>query len=209
MTAKVILPKSDRIKVTRNKTTTYEDMELVCEGIRKHYEDRETGALIIHALHIMYFTGLRPQEVYALSKYNVDTKRRIIAVKSSVGSSSTGSGVIVHTKTPQSERDVYYPADLDEVFAELMAGGHDYLFMTKKGLLNGNKTSAIINRCRPVDFRQYNLRHQFSSDLIEKGVDVRTVQELMGHADPQMSINYARSREETKRKAIDSRFDRK
>lgn len=205
LTMKVVLPKSDKIRSVRKKTTSYEDMELVCESIRKHLEDREVSALIDCALHIMYFTGLRPQEVYALSRSNIDRERRIIEVKTSVGSNSSQERVIVRTKTPNSIRKVFYPSELDSVFDDLFSRDKEYLFETRKGILSGDFTSDIIRRYRPVEFRQYNLRHQFSSDLIENGVDIRTIQELMGHASPDMSVNYARSKDENKRKAIETR----
>lgn len=204
-TIKVIPPKSNVVVKERNKTTSYKDMEMVCESILKHCEDREWSQLIVYALYIMYYTGLRPQEVYGLEKSNIDLKQRKISVKQRVGSTSTEKKAIVNTKTRQSIRDVYYPPQLDEIFKDLMQRESDYLFMTKKGLINGDKASDIIHRYRPVDFRAYNLRHQFSTDLLQKGVDLRTIQEIMGHANPKMTINYARSDDDKKKKAINKR----
>lgn len=205
MTMKVITPKSNVVVKERNKTTSYEDMEQVCDEILKHCEDRETAQLVAYALHIMYFTGIRPQEVYALSKTNVDRKNRVISIKQSVGSNSTDDCTIINTKTKQSIRDVYYPEQLDSIFDDLFSRNEEYLFKTKSGFINGDKASSIIHRYRPVDFRAYNLRHQFSTDLLKNGVDLRTVQELMGHSKPDMTVSYARSNEKDKENAIKSR----
>lgn len=51
----------------------------------------------------------------------------------------------------------------------------------------------------------YQLRHQFSTDLITNNVDIRTVMELMGHNNTNMTIDYARSSSELKSDALNKR----
>jgi integrase/recombinase XerD len=48
----------------------------------------------------------------------------------------------------------------------------------------------------------HKLRHTFATHLIRKGVDVRTVQELLGHADLQTTAKYLHSDTRTKQSAV-------
>ena len=48
----------------------------------------------------------------------------------------------------------------------------------------------------------HKLRHTFATHLIRNGVDVGTVQELLGHADLQTTAKYLHSDTRTKRAAV-------
>jgi site-specific recombinase XerD len=49
----------------------------------------------------------------------------------------------------------------------------------------------VIERTKITDFHFHDLRHTFASRLIMAGVDVRTVQMLVGHKTINMSLRYA------------------
>jgi len=44
---------------------------------------------------------------------------------------------------------------------------------------------------RPAGFQPHTLRHTFASRLVMTGVDLKTVQELMGHKTVAMTAGYA------------------
>lgn len=82
---------------------------------------------------------------------------------------------------------------------------------------------AHVNICKKAEIRPYELiddegnattqykgvslhalRHTFATRMIENGVDVKTVSELLGHASIEITLNtYVHSTNEAKRKAID------
>ena len=50
---------------------------------------------------------------------------------------------------------------------------------------------AAVKRAGMQDFRWHDLRHTFASRLVMNGVDIRTTQELLGHADIRMTLRYS------------------
>ena len=51
--------------------------------------------------------------------------------------------------------------------------------------------AAALKRADIEDFRFHDLRHTFASQLAMANVDIRTVQELMGHKDIRMTMKYS------------------
>lgn len=80
-----------------------------------------------------------------------------------------------------------------------------YVFCKKGGSPYRNITGGFTNalkRARIRDFRFHDLRHTFASLLVMAGIDLKTVQELLGHKTFEMTLRYAHLSQDHKRWAM-------
>jgi len=85
---------------------------------------------------------------------------------------------------------------------------HPYLFLNPQAqrmphdLLNRTLRRIIARSGLAKRITPHMLRHTFATHLVRNGVDVRTVQELLGHADLETTANYLHSDTRAKETAV-------
>jgi integrase/recombinase XerD len=144
---------------------------------------RLRAARLAALLELLYATGLRVSELVALPRSAARPAARLIAV--------TGKGGrerLVPLTDAAKAAVAAYLALLAET------GGHDdgrFLFpaagaeghLTRQAFARDLKDAAIRAGLPPSRVSPHVLRHAFASHLLHNGADLRTVQQLLGHAD--------------------------
>ena len=106
---------------------------------------------------------------------------------------------------------------LRRLFREAKTNGSPILFRNHQGAPLGayalhDSFQNAVKRAKLEDFHFHDLRHTFASRLVMAGVDIRTVQELMGHKTIAMTLRYSHISPDHKRRAIlalENRFSEK
>ena len=121
-------------------------------------------------------TGLRRGELTSLTWADVDLKRKLVTIRAGYSKSGTARHVPLNTealstlerwKKQNPTGRLFGVASIKTAWAKLMADA------------------------RISGFRFHDLRHHFASKLVQLGVPLNTVRDLLGHADLTMTLRYA------------------
>ena len=108
------------------------------------------------------------------------------------------NGFIYLTETKSGKaREIPINDQLAEVIREVRRGNHlksPHVFCDSRGRRFYEVKRSFASACRRAGieaFRFHDLRHTFASHLVMKGIGLKAVQELLGHADMTMTMRYA------------------
>ncbi len=152
----------------------------------------KTGSMLKLIIKFALKTGARKEEILSLKWNNIDFKKDTIE--------------LLHTKSGK-KRLIPLAKSLKKLLLKLkMHNNTEYVFINpttgkryidiKKSFNNAVKKSGIKK------FRFHDLRHTFATRLIEKGVDIVVVKELLGHSSINTTMIYVHSDAERKKNAI-------
>jgi len=125
-------------------------------------------------ISLAYGAGLRISEVVNLKVKDINLEELTIHLKNAKG---------------KKDRITIFPEKIKTELQNLIAGKNlnDYLFESERGGKLTERTAQKVfeNALRGAGIKKdatfHSLRHSFATHLLENGVDVRYVQELLGH----------------------------
>lgn len=209
-------------KLSHNKKEMYifdedERNKIIAEATRVH----GTGTPVYrqgYGIIFLMYTGMRVGEALGLKWADVNFETKNIAIKGNmvvtINRTGTGNKYIFvdqnSTKTKSGKRNVPMSKKAEESLLELQKinGKFDKIFSTKAGKSVSPRNidrmfRNILTVCEIPLHGVHSLRHTFASMVFEKGVDVKTVSEILGHSDVYVTYNtYIHLINDQKKKAI-------
>lgn len=188
--------KFDELKKEDNRRMRFlskEELNNLLEEIKKH-----SYSVYLMAL-ISADCGLRAGEIFKLSWADIDIKERLLFLR------DTKNG---------SNRHAYMSKRVQEELSKLQSGeGNQLLFPSRDGeqIKHISRTferavktiglnKGITDRKQKIVF--HSLRHTYASRLVDKGVSIYEVKELLGHKDIKMTMRYSHLDKERLRKSV-------
>jgi integrase len=134
-------------------------------------------------------TGLRRGEVVKLRWGSVDFNRRLLTVEG---------------RNAKNRQTRHVPLN-DEAVSVLrnwreQSGTGARAFRVATGFRTA--WGKVLKRARISNFRWHDLRHHFASRLVQNGVPLNTVRDLLGHGSVGMSLRYAHLAPDQRRDAV-------
>jgi len=136
------------------------------------------------ALELLYAAGLRASELVGLDLDDVDLTRRLARVLGKGGKER----IVPFGRVAERALQAYLPDRAAWRSLPGAAGGGEPLFVNQRGgRLSDRSLRRIVNaavmRVALVHhIHPHTLRHAFATHLLEAGMDLRAIQELLGHA---------------------------
>ena len=130
-------------------------------------------------LELLYGSGLRVGELCALDVDDVRGAPDMISVWGKGGKQRR-----VPVSTPSSEAIAGWLHAGRPILASSSVAGEPAAFLNRRGRrLTPRDVRRVMDHRSPVPTHPHALRHSFATHLLDGGADLRSVQELLGHAD--------------------------
>jgi site-specific recombinase XerD len=136
-------------------------------------------------LKLYYSSGLRLSEAINLKKKDLDFNENVVWIRDGKGGKDRMS-IVSENLIKELKEFTQYKED------------NQFIFTNKKGNpLSARSVQLVIEKAKEKaklskDIHIHTLRHSFATHLLEAGVDIRYIQELLGHADLSTTQIYAK-----------------
>jgi integrase len=187
--------------------------------------DQEPEKYLKHVLFfkIAIYTGLRRGEILGLEWRDFSFKNKTVSIRRT---SNYAEGIGTYTDTPKTGSSIRSLKLINDLVTLLLRFRehqdrqrddvgekwieNDRLFTQWNGLPMGTNTPQLFLKrlCKKIGLRYLNvhsMRHLTATLLINAGIDVKSIQNILGHSSPQTTMSlYLHSFQETQARAMEA-----
>jgi integrase len=188
--------REERIKAGRDSHNEWLD-----ERERNTLPSLRGGAFVDHLKPMVIValnTGIRRGSLFLLRWSDIDFREEMLTVR---------------PETAKAGKEIHIP--MNAVLTKALAAWKEQTCYNENALVFPSPKSGgafdnvrrawegVLRAADIKNFRWHDMRHDFASQLVMKGVDLNTVRELMGHADMKMTLRYAHLGPKVKKAAVE------
>ena len=157
-------------------------------------------------IEMLYATGMRVSELVSLPRSVLAGDPRVLSIRGKGGrerlvplNGPARAALDRYLRLGSDPNDAIAPMlATKRLFPSRSAEGH----LTRQRLAQDLKATAIAAGLDPERVSPHVLRHAFASHLLDRGADLRSVQQLLGHADISTTEIYTHVLEERLKKIV-------
>lgn len=147
---------------------------------------------------ICLYTGIRLGELLALTWEDIDFDKKILRINKTVYTitrNGRNEAYIDKPKTKQSNSMIPLPKQLISVLKRnKRKSTSSYIITTKNGGIVQNRSyqksfKCILKKCNITYKSFHSLRHTFATRVLELGMDIKTLSEILGHKNSMITLN--------------------
>ena len=159
-------------------------------------------------------TGLRLGEICALKWTDIDMEQMLLHVNRTVQRIEIKNGftktALLETppKSAFSFREIPISESLVSLLNVFRKADQEYVLCTNKPMeprTYQNHFKSYLKEIGSADYNFHTLRHTFATNCIDNGMDIKSLSEILGHSDVQITLNrYVHPTMDTKRKHMNA-----
>ena len=188
---------------------TKREQSKITNYVLENINSRNIGLLI------SLYSGIRIGELCALRWEDVDFKKNSLTINKTIqrvyikDKNKNISKVIITTpKTKNANREIPINKDFLEILKKVKSDKEHYILTGNEKYIEPRTYrkyfNKVLDELKIKHFNFHSLRHTFATNCISLGVDYKTVSELLGHANVNITLNlYVHPRYSQKKKCID------